>query len=206
MVIKKIKKKIEYYLISLNIKIKLIKYNFNIKWLGNNYGGFYVELNSLNKNSVVYNFGIGTDISFDTDLIKEKDVTIFAFDPTPKSIKWIKNNKIDNFEFFEYGIGTKDEITKFFLPQNKDYVSGSIVYNNHLSKEYVNVKLKTLKTIMKELNHNYLDLLKLDIEGSEYEILNYIIDNDIKINQIVVEFHNRFFKKVKIWKKILLKN
>ena len=47
---------------------------------------------------------------------------------------------------------------------------------------------------MKSNNHNYLDLLKMDIEGSEYEVIENILNNSIKINQIVVEFHPHLIK------------
>jgi hypothetical protein len=81
-----------------------------------------------------------------------------------------------------------------FLPKNKNHVSGSIIKSKHLSNDYVKVKLRTLDSIMKEKNHSKVDLLKLDIEGSEYEVLKYILDKNIKVNQIVVEFHDRFTK------------
>ena len=33
-------------------------------------------------------------------------------------------------------------------------------------------------------------LLKIDIEGDEYNILNFILNNQNKINCLVIEFHN----------------
>jgi hypothetical protein len=47
---------------------------------------------------------------------------------------------------------------------------------------------------MKELKHNHIDLLKLDIEGSEYDVLDYILNKNISVDQIIVEFHDRFLK------------
>jgi predicted GNAT superfamily acetyltransferase len=41
---------------------------------------------------------------------------------------------------------------------------------------------------MKELNHDYLDLLKIDIEGAEYEVIKSIIQDKIQIKVICVEF------------------
>ena len=48
---------------------------------------------------------------------------------------------------------------------------------------------------MNKYNHNKLDLIKIDIEGSEYRVLNYILENNIDIDTICVEFdemHNPF--------------
>lgn len=59
-------------------------------WYGNSYGGFFINPTLLNKKSIVYSIGIGKDISFDTKCIKNHTCRIFAFDPTPKSIDWLK--------------------------------------------------------------------------------------------------------------------
>jgi FkbM family methyltransferase len=194
MKINKIINKIKFLVLSSFFKLKALIKKQNIKWLGNTYGGFYVNLSALNKNSIVYSFGMGEDISFDEELIEKIETKVYGFDPTPKSIKWVKKNKIKNFIFFDYGIGDKNEIAKMYLPKNKDYVSGSVVKNYNLSKEYVNIKIRTLDFVMKELKHNHIDLLKLDIEGSEYDVLDYILNKNISVDQIIVEFHDRFLK------------
>ena len=46
----------------------------------------------LNSKSVVYSIGIGTDASFDLELINTFNCEIYGFDPTPKSIRWVKKN------------------------------------------------------------------------------------------------------------------
>ena len=45
---------------------------------------------------------------------------------------------------------------------------------------------------MKELGHETIDVLKLDIEGAEYEVLESLIDDAIRPRQFLVEFHHRF--------------
>lgn len=204
-IVAKTKNKIKYLLVNFFLRIKLIGKNFEIIWLGNNYGGFYVASNKLNNKSIVYSFGIGTDISFDSDLINFKKITVYGFDPTPKSIDWISKNKMKNFIFFDYGIGNKNETAKMYLPKNKNHVSGSILKNKNLSKNYIKVKLKTLDSIMKELNHKYLNLLKLDIEGAELDVLQDILNKNINVNQIIVEFHDRFLKNGKKARRHIMK-
>lgn len=56
--------------------------------------------NLLTNQSVIYSFGIGKDISFDMACSNHHQSSIYAFDPTPKSIKWIKEQKLPaNFHF-----------------------------------------------------------------------------------------------------------
>jgi len=47
----------------------------------------------IDESAVIYSFGVGYDVSFDIELINNFDVKIHAFDPTPKSIKWVKKTK-----------------------------------------------------------------------------------------------------------------
>jgi hypothetical protein len=51
---------------------------------------------------------------------------------------------------------------------------------------------KCLNTIMVELGHAKIDVLKMDIEGAEYEVLTDLIERRIRPSQILVEFHHRF--------------
>jgi hypothetical protein len=45
---------------------------------------------------------------------------------------------------------------------------------------------------MNELKHHHIDLLKMDIEASEYDVVPDIIKSDIFIKQILIEVHHRF--------------
>ncbi len=69
-------------------------------WYGNGYGGFYVNPDLLNSSSIVYSIGIGEDISFDLDVIKNHSSTVFGFDPTPRSLQWVNSQQFpSNFHF-----------------------------------------------------------------------------------------------------------
>jgi len=177
-----------------------ISFKCNFKWFGNEYGGFYIcpELVNLSgKNEViVYSAGVGGDISFDIDIIKEfNNCKVFAFDPTPKSIEWIKKQNLpENYKFFPIGIGIISKEEKMYLPKNTEYVSGSIYQFDHLSmQKSINVQMKSFDDIIKENGHKYIDIIKMDIEGSEFSVIENLNFNEIICGQIVVEFHERFF-------------
>lgn len=164
-------------------------------WYGNSYGGFFVADGYLNKNSIIYSFGIGEDISFDESLIQEFDCKIYGFDPTPKSIKWIENRKTSpNFIFSPYGINSVSGMVDFLLPKNENYVSGSIEHQINVNEnKKISVPMKSLEDIVKDLKHNKIDVLKIDIEGSEYNIIQSIVEAPVEITQILIEIHERFF-------------
>ena len=147
----------------------------------------------LNKDSVVYSFGIGKDISFDTKLIRNHGCRIYGFDPTPNSINWIKQQKHSSlFSFFPFGISEKSGIAAFYLPANPKYVSGSLTADNTTPDHVaVDVEMKSLSDICQMLGHNHIHLLKMDVEGAEYRVLENILTLPITIDQICVEFHDR---------------
>lgn len=193
----KTKKVIKNQLIN-PLKFNHIKSGVNCekKWYGNQYGGFYLNPNLINEHSVAYSFGIGEDISFDLELIKMHQCRVFGFDPTPKSINWCKKQDLpEGFQFYDFGIAEKTGTAAFYLPNNKEHVSGSMVFQNNLSqKNKVEVKMKSFSDILEMLNHQKIDVLKMDIEGSEYDVIESILASDIEIDQIAIEFHERFFE------------
>jgi len=167
------------------------------KWYGSSYGGFYINPDLLSADSIIYSFGIGKDISFDLKCINRHHCQVFGFDPTPKSIEYIRAKKISShFRFFDFGIAAyKTEHIDFFLPANPRGVSGSLVMNQAVDENRaIRVLVKSFKDITAELGHRHIDVLKMDIEGSEYEVLEAILEAGIRVDQILVEFHDRFFE------------
>jgi len=150
----------------------------------------------LNKDAIVYSFGIGEDISFDEMLIEKHNCKVYGFDPTPKSIDWVAQQKCPpNFTFIPVGIGPKTETTHFYLPVNNNFVSGSsIKHSNVTETKAVEVQMKSFKDITHDLKHTHIAVLKMDIEGSEYAVIENILNTDVVIDQILIEFHDRFFK------------
>jgi FkbM family methyltransferase len=161
--------------------------------LGSSYGHYCVNPDNIDSNSIVYSFGVGKDIHFDLDMIKKFNCRVYAFDPTPDSVKWIKSQNLpEQFIFFDYGISNKDGVAKFFPPRNPNHISHSLLINNKINNEHtVDVNVYKLSSIMSMLKHLNVDIIKMDIEGSEYDIIDDIISNDIPINQLLIEFHHR---------------
>lgn len=165
-------------------------------WYGNEYGGFYVCTEALPAAPVVYSIGIGKDISFDEAMMRVHGARIFAFDPTPDSITWIKNQTLGeespNFAFYPFGIGAQTGEATFYLPQNPQHVSGSILPTSLTdASQKINVPLKRLADMVQMLGHSHIDVLKMDIEGAEYEVLPDVLQTDVSISQLLLEFHGR---------------
>jgi FkbM family methyltransferase len=187
--------------------VKVASFCCKKKWYGNDYGGFYIcpdmltpppppqLLKDCQMEIIVYSCGIGEDISFDTTIMNEYNCTIFAFDPTPKSIEWIKHQNLPkNFIFLPFGISNKTEKQLLHLSNTPLDISASIYIHSYTSADNcAAVQMKSLEDIARENNHTYVDILKMDIEGSEFAVIQSLPTN-VVFGQIVVEFHERFLK------------
>ncbi len=168
-----------------------VKYE-NIR-LGSEYGGWNIIPGYISKDSIVHSFGVGEDISFDIGLIEKYGVTVHAFDPTPRSIQWVKNqNLTSQFVMHEYGILDYDGFVNFHPPKDINHISHTIIETSQKDEACVRVPVKKIQTILKELQHNSIDLLKMDIEGAEYSVIKDMQSTDIRPKQLLVEFHHRF--------------
>jgi FkbM family methyltransferase len=168
-----------------------IRHSCERQSLGNKNASFTINPRLFSPDNIVYSVGIGNDISFDLQLIEKFGVKVFAFDPTPKSIEWLNRQNLPaGFKAYPIGLAAFTGEADFYLPENENFVSASLVSKQ--SENIVRVSVKRLNDILKELGHNSIDLLKMDIEGSEYEVIDDIVKSGIKIHQLVIEFHHRF--------------
>lgn len=161
--------------------------------IGSGYGGWNVISENIRPECVVYSFGVGEDASFDVGMIQKFGVKIHAFDPTPKSIEWVKRQGFPTaFVMHEYGIASFDGTVRFNPPEKADQVSHTLLDKPSTEARAIVVPVKKLTTIMKELGHDKIDILKMDIEGAEYDVLEDLLKSEIRPAQLLVEFHHRF--------------
>lgn len=158
---------------------------------GSDYGGWDVVTGLLNKDSVVYSVGVGGEVSFDLALIERFGVTVHAFDPTPQCVTWVAEQSLPKeFVMHPYGVAAFDGEAKFHPPDDPNHVSHTIL--DRPDRSAVSVPFKRLVTIMRELGHDRLDLLKMDIEGAEYGVIADMAASKCLPRQVLVEFHHRF--------------
>jgi len=174
---------------------------------------FLVCTDILPSKPILYSAGIGNWIEFELQFLKKYNGLVYAFDPSPKSINYLRKlNLPKEFFFFPFALTAIDGNFQFYLPTSDEWVSGTIENiiedGRKLNKEkYVTVIGKRLETIMKEMGHSHIDILKLDIEGHEFKLCEDILNSNISIGQILIETHQKLFKdgrkKIKNLMKIL---
>jgi FkbM family methyltransferase len=163
--------------------------------IGSAYGSHTVLRDSFDARSIVYSFGIGEDVSFDLGLIERYGCRVHAFDPTARSLAWARSN-VDHllWQVHPIGIAATDGEAEFTSPANKGHVSFFRAGDSAAhGQEPVRLTVRSLPTIMRDLSHDRIDLLKMDVEGFEYEVLTSMLEMSVRPAQIAVEFHHRMY-------------
>ncbi|WP_267428636.1 FkbM family methyltransferase [Methylobacterium sp. GC_Met_2] len=163
--------------------------NINRIRLGSNYGGWFIcpdVLSSKLKVNVI-SIGIGRDITFDLALIEMFGATVHAFDPTPLSIEWVNSQALPKGLYtHQIGIAAAEGEIEFGLPLKDGWDSYS-AFNK--SRGSVRCPVTTLNGILEIAGSREIDIFKMDIEGSEFEVIDEMSFNDFRPGQILVEFH-----------------
>jgi FkbM family methyltransferase len=149
----------------------------------------------VSDESIVYSFGIGHDISFDLELIEKFGLNVFAFDPTPRSIAWLESQTLpSSYRYYPFGLSDYDGTLEFFPAQNEQAVSYTELKLNSGQnlQQPIALRVCRLLTICNMLGHDKIEILKMDIEGSEYRAIPDVLQSGIHISQILIEFHHRF--------------
>ncbi len=159
------------------------------RYLGSSWGGWSVVPELLDADSIVYSGGIGSDSTFDEALIAHFGCEVHGFDPTP--VGRVHGAEVDarepRFHMHPVGLWDEDTVVSFFAPSHPTGDSWSAL-NLQATQESVQLEVRRLSTVMRELGHEHIDLLKIDIEGAEYRVLGDALDERIRIRQIAVEF------------------
>lgn len=103
----------------------------------------------------------------------------------------LSNLKNSNFTLIDKAIWENSGKKKFYFPKNKNNVSLSFSNfdNNYRSDtEYIYVNTLSYDEIINDFNLKSLPLIKLDIEGSELQVIKSILNSKVLPDQILVEF------------------
>jgi FkbM family methyltransferase len=140
----------------------------------------------LNPNSIVMDLG-GYEGEWSADIYCKYSSKILIFEPNYAFYKNIQNGfeKNLNVQVFNFGLAESDRVEKLSLRDN----SSSIFIE---SDNYVEIHLKSAKQFVHDQNLTNVDLIKINIEGGEYEFLESLIQNDLVriFDNIQVQFHD----------------
>lgn len=168
-------------------KLKLLFETSVKKWF-DEHGDLTHRLNydELDKDSLVYDIG-GFYGEWTSNIYSKYNCKVHVFEPVRHFYHFLKSRYDRNkkIQVFNYGFG-KEQKNEIISVIN----DGSSFYRNH--KDADSVEIVSVVNFNEHLDQidGMIDLMKINIEGSEYEILESISDENLKkIKNIQVQFH-----------------
>lgn len=154
--------------------------------------GIYDKMDIHNKNVV---FDIGANIGLWTAFILEKGAKyVYAFEPNKLAISQLKNNFKNNEKVSIIPKGIYHEHTKipFYVDATNSLIS-SVVNGDDKVLAY-EIDTLTIDDVITSNNIDKIDLLKMDIEGAEFDIFdNITVETMNKIDSLLIEYHDFYF-------------
>lgn len=141
------------------------------------------------REPVVYSGGVGKDISTELELLNEFPCRVFIYDPSPTGQETMRilRNQHERLTYEPLGLAGCGGTQAFAQPQH----AGEGSFRKQAAEEdAVNFTCVRLSEQAYQHGHREIDLLKLDIEGFEYEVLDDLLNSGIVIHQLCVEFHH----------------
>ncbi len=142
----------------------------------------------LNEKSIF--FDIGAHIgNFSSKMYEKFECNIYAFEPLEENFKILKQNLNNHKKIKCYQIA----LLNFDGYSNISSLGASAsLFDRNEGSTNKEVIVKSFGTFIREENLNFIDFVKMNIEGSEYDLLNDIIDsgNILKIQHLQIQFHN----------------
>tara|TARA_B100000902_G_scaffold186932_1_gene179096 strand:+ start:257 stop:985 length:729 start_codon:yes stop_codon:yes gene_type:complete len=142
----------------------------------------------IKQNSIVFDIGAYRG-SLSKKVFKKFQCQLYLFEPLTEEYEYLKKHFKDNREVkvFNFGLLDKDEELYF-----SNIFGASSIFERPKGNLSIKVKMKSFKSFVKENSIESIDLMYMNIEGSEYKLLNEIIDTGYieNINYLQIQFHS----------------
>ena len=172
----------------IGIRNREIIYLLNEIFLNNEYYFF-----SNKKSPLIIDCGsnIGISILYFKHLYPDCEIIAFEANPYIFEVlqKNIYNNNLKNVKINNLALSNSKSELKFYINEsNYGTLTGSINSNRGGKKE-LNINSDKLSNYIK--NIETIDLVKMDVEGAEFNIINDLFNENLitKVNEYIIEYH-----------------
>jgi FkbM family methyltransferase len=156
----------------------------------------FVYRPDLSADAVVIDAGCSHEADFSVCLIRRHGVRAFGVDPTRKhagALRALETQYPGRFKHVPCAITATDGTLTFH--ESRVNESGSLFTDHvnvlHDETTSYDVEAVTLGTLLKRVGVDTVDILKLDLEGAEYELFERMTAEELRpFKQLFVEFHH----------------
>ena len=167
---------------------KLRKFERTIKLIDKNFfkvGNYFLPItNTLDSDSNFLSFGIGSDVRFECAVYDKYKTSAHCFDPTPRSQKLMKEINKDFLNYYPIGLSENGGSLTFY--QTKPYSDYTLFKPNIFWNKFV-AECFSIDEILNNFDIDYIDLIKLDIEGAAMESILHLCSTPERFGILVAE-------------------
>lgn len=154
---------------------------------------WHIRPDLLNADSIVVSAGVGNDISFEKELVDYVGCRLLLMDPSPTSLRTMSlaSNQRPQIEFQAVALAGRDGTIELQAPLHAaegSYWLGPSGQNQ--SSSATQFPSRSLSSLARERGWSRIDLLKIDIEASEYEVVEDLVHSGMQVGQLCIEFHH----------------
>lgn len=146
---------------------------------------------------LVCSIGIGSDASFDRELVRNFRATVIAFDPTPGSAEAaaVAGLTSPKFTLYPFALANFDGPGLFHQVFRRGRRTACWTLHRQgdgmdSGLDAMTVQVVSIGKALSDLVRQVPDVLKIDAEGSEYGILDDMVRSRTFPPQLLVEFHH----------------
>lgn len=136
---------------------------------------------------------VGANVGMFTNYISNRGAKkIFAIEPTQRAFNELKNQfyYYNGVQCKKMGIGSQDEMRTIYVNNDNSLLSSFLSKTSENITEE-NIEVLRLPSFCKRNNLEKVDLIKVDIEGMEYEVFDSMSDAEIAIcERYLIEYHS----------------
>jgi FkbM family methyltransferase len=160
------------------------------EYLGTEYGGWAVPRDVIRPGWVCYCAGAGIDVSFDLELVRRFGCEVLTLDPTDESREHVARaaDGEPRLRFEQVAVWSSDGELRMHRAADPAHQTLSADNLQHTDRT-TTVPARSLPSLMREHGHERIDLLKLDVEGAEYELLPLVASGELGVSVLCVEMH-----------------
>lgn len=188
LIIKDVEKKRDT-VINIDNPFDCIFFNYNEMFVNGQY-----ECYGIKNLDTVFDIGANNGL-FSLYLLKNGCKKVYAFEPndiTEKNIKSILKD-YDNYELIKKAVYTHDNGLTFYTSESNTTI-GSISKDHVLGQGFAvetHVPSISLKSFIEKTGIKKIDLIKMDIEGAEYDVIDNLEDEIFNItDSFLIEYHS----------------
>ena len=123
---------------------------------------------------------------------------VICIEPSPTNFSYLKKNielqQNSNFEAFNFAIGDRDSTVKFKVSNRSNWsrvISEKREVENDDQTKTIEVPMKKLDSFLRERPQPKIDLIRMDIEGFEYESFFGMVETLKKFKPtLIIEIHS----------------